>query len=187
MKNVIQMLIVLTTIGIISGVSLSEIAMWANPKIAINRAKETEQAIYRVQPNAKSFKKVEEIDLELYQVFDANNSPIGYAFPYEGNGFQGKIRLIVGLNDSLTIISRVEILEQVETPGLGTKITEEPFLNQFANLITSPQIDWIKGTPPAKPNQIQTITAATISSKAVVDILNNGITKLRELKQKGVI
>lgn len=187
MKNVIQMLVVLTIIGIISGVSLSEVAIWANPKIAVNRAKETEQAIYRVQPNAKSFKKVEKIELELYQVFDGNNSPIGYAFPYEGNGFQGKIRLIVGLNDSLSIISRVEILEQVETPGLGTKITEEPYLKQFVNLLTNPQIDWIKGSPPSKPNEIQTITAATISSRSVVEILNDGIKKLKILKQKGVI
>lgn len=187
MKNVIQMLVVLTIIGIISGISLSEVAIWANPKIAINRAKETESAIYRVQPNAKSFVKVENINLELYKVFDRNKNSIGYAFPYEGNGFQGKIRLIVGLNDSLTVISRVEILEQVETPGLGTKITEEPYLKQFVNLLTSPQIDWIKGATPNKPNEIQTITAATISSKSVVEILNEGISKLKKLKQNGEI
>lgn len=187
MKNVIQMLVVLTIIGIISGISLSEVAIWANPKIATNRAKETEAAIYRVQPTAASFKKVEKISLELYQVFDRNNSPIGFAFPYEGNGFQGKIRLIVGLNDSLTVISKVEILEQVETPGLGTKITEEPFLKQFAKLIVTPQIDWIKGSAPTKPNEIQTITAATISSKSIVAILNDGISKLRKLKQNGEI
>jgi len=187
MKNVIQMLIVLTVIGIISGVSLLEIAIWANPKIAVNRAKETEKAIYRVQPKAKSFKKVDKIDLELYQVFDENNLPIGYAFPYEGNGFQGKIRLIVGLNDSLSVISRVEILEQVETPGLGSKITEESFLKQFIDLLTSPQIEWVKGSSPNKPNEIQTITAATISSKSVVAILNDGINKLKKLKEKGEI
>lgn len=187
MKNIIQMIIVLTVIAIVSGIALSEIASWANPKIAINRAKETEKAIYRVQPKAKSYKKVEKINHELYRVFDENNKPIGYAFTYEGNGFQGKIRLIVGLNDSLTVISRVEILEQVETPGLGTKITEEPYLKQFENLVTVPQIEWIKGAPPNKPNQIQTITAATISSKSVVEILNDGINKLRQLKEKGVI
>ncbi|MCX7908784.1 MAG: FMN-binding protein [Ignavibacteria bacterium] len=187
MKNVIQMIVVLTVIAVISGIALSEIASWANPKIAINRAKETEKAIFRVQPKAKSYKQIKNIDFELYQVFDQNNNPIGYAFPYEGNGFQGKIRLIVGLNDSLNVISRVEILEQVETPGLGTKITEEPFLKQFENLVTFPQIEWIKGSKPTKSNQIQTITAATISSKSVVEILNNGINKLRELKQKGVI
>lgn len=187
MKKVAQMIVVLTVIGIISGISLSVVAIWANPKIAINRAKETEKAIYRVQPKAKSFKKVDNINLELYKVFDENNSPIGYAFPYEGNGFQGKIRLIVGLNDSLTVISRVEILEQVETPGLGSKITDESFLKQFVDLITSPKIEWIKGSAPSKPNEIQTITAATISSKSVVEILNDGINKLKKLKENGEI
>ncbi len=187
MKNVIQMIIVLTVIAAISGIALSEIASWANPKIAINRAKETERAIFRVQPKAKSYKKIENINYELYQVFDDNNNSLGYAFTYQGNGFQGTIRIIVGLNDSLTVISRIEILEQVETPGLGTKITEDAYLKQFENLLTIPEITWVKGAPPSKPNEIQTITAATISSKAVVDILNDGINKLRQLKQKGII
>ncbi len=187
MKTIIQMVVVLTVISIISAIALSEISSWANPKITQNRTQETEKAIFRVQPKAKSYKKINQSGLELFQVFDENNKPLGYALTYEGNGFQGKIRLIVGLNDSLNVISRVEILEQVETPGLGNKITEEPFLKQFENLLTIPEIEWVKGSKPTKPNQIQTITAATISSKSVVQILNEGISKLKDLKQKGLL
>ena len=43
---------------------------------------------------------------------------------YEGNGFQGKIRLMLGLSNDLNKITSLEILEQVETPGLGSRVTE---------------------------------------------------------------
>ena len=92
---------------------------------------------------------------------------------------------MVGLNNELNEISGLQILEQVETPGLGTKVTEEPYLKQFVNLSTSPQVDWVKGVPPSKPNEIQTITGATISSKSVVNILNDGLKKLRSINNDG--
>ena len=73
----------------------------------------------------------------------------------------------------------LEVLEQVETPGLGTKVTEEPFTSQFVNLNVNPEITWVKGIKPQNPNEIQAITGATISSKAIVRIINEGVKKLR--------
>lgn len=185
MKTVISMLLTLTVIGIISGGLLSQISEWAQPKIEEHRKEETAKAIYLVQPEAKSYEAVAGVDFEVYKVFDVNKNPLGYALPYEGNGFQGKIRLMVGLNNDLTQISGLQILEQVETPGLGTKVTEEPYLKQFTNLSASPQVDWVKGVPPSNPNEIQTITGATISSKSVVNILNDGIKNLRAANKDG--
>lgn len=179
MKLVIKMLVTLSVIGVVSGALLSQISGWASPKIAEHRRAATEKAIYEVHPEAKSYKKVENIDLEVYQVFDENNNPSGYALPYEGNGFQGKIRLMVGVDNQLKNTTGLKILEQVETPGLGTKVTEKPYTNQFKNLLSEPEIDWVKGKAPSKPNEIQAITGATISSKSVVFILNDGIKKLR--------
>jgi electron transport complex protein RnfG len=105
--------------------------------------------------------------------------------PYEGNGFQGNIRIMFGVNEELNKVTGLEVLEQVETPGLGTKITEEPFIEQFDELVTEPQVDWVKGAPPSNPNEIQTITGATISSKAIVTILNAGIEQLRSATGSG--
>ena len=79
----------------------------------------------------------------------------------------------------------LEILEQVETPGLGTKVTETPFTDQFKQLKTSPLINWVKGVEPENPNEIQAITGATISSKAVVAIINSGIEKMKKLRDNG--
>lgn len=185
MNTVIKMLVVLSIIGVISGALLSQISGWAEPKIEMHRKAATEEAIFMVQPNAKDYEKVESVDFELYKVFDEARALIGYALPYEGNGFQGKIRLMVGVKDDLNQLVGLEILEQVETPGLGTKVTEDPFTNQFNNLSTEPQVDWVKGSAPSKPNEIQAITGATISSKSVVQIINDGLAKLRSAEEGG--
>jgi Na+-translocating ferredoxin:NAD+ oxidoreductase subunit G len=93
--------------------------------------------------------------------------------------------MIAGLSEDLEKIIAIEILDQIETPGLGTKIVEEPFTTQFIQLETNPNVAWVKGVEPSKPNEIQTITGATISSKAVVSIINDGLTKLKKLHADG--
>lgn len=185
MNKVVQMLMVLTGIGIISGGLLATVDRWADPFIIANKKAETEAAIFRVQPGGYSYEKINNIDFEAYKVRRKNPEVIGYALVFEGNGFQGKIRLICGLSSDLNKIIALEILEQVETPGLGTKITESPFTEQFKQLETTPLINWVKGVEPSKPNEIQAITGATISSKSVVEIVNKGIEKMRKLKETG--
>lgn len=187
MNNVTKMLITLTLIGSISGLSLFLVSDWAEPLIAANRKAETERAIFVVHPDGKAYEDLSSLMPGLFKVLDENKNSKGYSLSYSGNGFQGKIVLMVGLNDDLNKISAIEILEQVETPGLGTKVTETEFTKQFNNLNTLPNVGWVKGAPPSKPNEIQTITGATISSKAVVNIINDGLKHLRELKQKGLI
>lgn len=185
MNKVTQMLLVLTGIGIIAGGLLAMVNNWADPLISANKKAETEAAIFRVQSEGKAYKKITSTGLETYKVMDENNNVIGYSLVYEGNGFQGKIRLICGLSEDLEKITALEILEQVETPGLGTKVTEAPFTDQFKQLQTSPGVNWVKGIPPSQPNEIQVITGATISSKAVVNIINNGIDQMKKLRDTG--
>lgn len=185
MNKVIQMLIVLTGIGIISGGLLATVSGWANPLIDANKKAETEAAIFRVQSDGKSYEALTNAGFEVYKVKNENAEEVGYALVYEGNGFQGKIRLICGLSKDLQKILSLEILEQVETPGLGTKVTEPPFTNQFKELLCTPRVEWVKGVEPSRPNEIQAITGATISSKSVVAIVNNGIEKMRKLKENG--
>jgi len=184
MKLVIKMIITLSFIGIISGSLLSELSGWAEPQIAAHRLEDTKNAIFLVQPKADNYKKLDLSDFELYQV-SVSDSIIGYALPYSGSGFQGNIRLMIGLDSDLNEITGMRVLEQVETPGLGTKVTENFFTNQFINLSTNPFIDCIKGAKASKDNEIEAITGATISSKAVTRIINDGLIKLRSIKKEG--
>jgi len=187
MKKIVHIILTLTIIGIITGAILARVDNWSKPLIDANQKAETERAIFLVNPSGKSYEEIKNIDCEVYKVFDSNNNFIAYSFVYNGNGFQGNIKMMIGVKPDLNNITAIEILEQSETPGLGTKVTEEPYKNQFKDLVTIPEIIWVKGKAPSEPNQIQAITGATISSKSVVAIVNNGIAKLRNLKREGKI
>jgi Na+-translocating ferredoxin:NAD+ oxidoreductase subunit G len=184
MKKIIHMLLTLTVTGVVAGGALALVNGWSLPLILANQKAETERAIFLVQPEGKTYERVADADFEVYRVFEENNDLAGYSLVYSGNGFQGKIKIIAGITPELDKITSLEILDQVETPGLGTKITEDPFKNQFKGLNVD-TVKWVKGSLPDEPNEIQAITGATISSKAIVDIINGGMAKLRDLREKG--
>ena len=92
--------------------------------------------------------------------------------------------MMIGINTELDKVEGIKILEQIETPGLGTKIGEEFFTDQFKDLSASGDIVAVKGAEPANPNEIQAITGATISSKAVVRIINEALKQLKKRATK---
>lgn len=185
MNLAIKMLLTLSAIGIISGGLLSQIDSWAAPKIEMHRKAAMEEAIFNVQPEAENYEQIESAEFPLFEVFDSEHNSLGYAVLYEGNGFQGNIRLMFGVEKNLNTLKGLEILEQVETPGLGTKVAESDFKDQFNGLRCETQVDWVKGASPSKPNEIQAVTGATISSKSVVQIINNGLQALRNIETPG--
>jgi Na+-translocating ferredoxin:NAD+ oxidoreductase subunit G len=187
MKKVIHMIATLSIIGIIAGGLLAGVNGWAIPLIEANKKSETERAIFLVNPEGKSYEAVPNAGFEIYKVLDDAKKVIGYSLAYEGNGFQGKIRIMLGLNEDMKNLTMYEVLEQSETPGLGSKITDEQFKKQFNGLIAEPNVAWVKGKAPSKPNEIQTITGATISSKSLVAIINEALIKARSLKEKGAL
>ena len=66
----------------------------------------------------------------------------------------------------------MQILESRETPGLGDRIYKDrDFVGAFRDLAIEPEIELVKDGASA-PNQVDGITGATISSLAVVRIIN---------------
>ena len=185
MKQVAHIIATLTLIGVIAGGSLSLVNNWAAPKIALNQKAETERAIYLVHLDGKRYEEIKNAGFEVYKVFNEADSSVGYSLVYSGNGFQGKIKLMIGLTEDLSKTTSIEVLEQSETPGLGTKILEPPYKDQYNGLSTTPIIKLVKGVEPSTPNEVQSITGATISSRAVVTIVNEGIAKLRTVENEG--
>ncbi len=76
-------------------------------------------------------------------------------------GFSGLIKIMVGFKPDGTI-QNIEVLEQKETPGLGTKIKDEKFLNQFRN--KNPLSFNLKVTKDG--GEVDALTGATITSRA---------------------
>jgi electron transport complex protein RnfG len=68
----------------------------------------------------------------------------------------------------------MEVLESRETPGLGDKIYKDAaFQENFVKLSVEPEIVTVKKGSKAAANEVEAITGATISSKAIVKIMNN--------------
>lgn len=180
MRNTLRMLGVLTIIGFISGASLVLIYAYASPLIKNNQEKETKSAIFKIFPEAKKVNTVKLKEESIFKAENANGILLGYAFLAEGNGYQGKIKIMAGIKPDLETLTGIEILESQETPGLGQEIARDKFKTQFKNLKTKPAITCLKNKFPEKPGEIQAITGATVSSSAVVSILNEKIGKIRD-------
>jgi electron transport complex protein RnfG len=192
MKTALHMVATLVVVGVIAGASLSLVSGWAQPLIAANETRVKMAGVMEVVPGGTTSKPISEVhpttgsgsSLEAYQVLDADGRVLGWAVVAEGTGFSDKIRLMVGLAPDMTRTLGIKVLKDSETPGLGTKIREGAFPDQFfgrgrtAPSLAAGALAVVKEAAGA-PHEVQAITGATISSKAVVRIVNDGVSQLR--------
>jgi electron transport complex protein RnfG len=111
-------------------------------------------------------------------VYPAKNDGklVGYAVnTYTKKGFSGNISLMAGFKPDGTIVN-ITVLEQKETPGLGTKMTESQFKDQFNN--KNPSLFNLKVKKDGGP--VDAITAATISSRAFCDAVQRAYNTLQK-------
>ena len=179
MRSTAKMVSVLTVIGIISGASLAFVYNYANPRIEKNQKIKTEKTIFEIFPEGKKYTDESIKGESVFKVIDEKGKLLGYAFVASGNGYQGTITMMAGIKPDLKTLVGIEILDSQETPGLGQEIATDKFKTQFDNLTVLPEIEYVKNAKPTKPNEIEAITGATISSRAVVSILNDEIENIK--------
>lgn len=115
-----------------------------------------------------------------YNTAIKDGQTVGYIFTVTSKGYGGDIQVMTAVNLDNTVAA-VEILEASdETPGLGQKVTQEVFYSQFANLKSN--ITVIKGgSANSEDNEINAVTGATISSKAVTTAVNTALDYASEI------
>lgn len=177
MKNsVARLIIVLAVISIGSGFFLALTYTSTIPHIEANAAREQEIAILETIPGAVEFKELGQTDFPIYVGLDSSGSEVGFAYVAEGGGFQGIISLMVGVDPEQQIITGIKILSHSETPGLGARIGEAAFQDQFAqksindNFVVKEDVDGVTG--------------ATVSSKSVAEILKQTLPQAMEQYSK---
>ena len=180
MKEFFKIMGVLTITCVICAFFLAVVFSSAKEKISMNEKKRIKQAIENLAPDSVTVQELKLKDQVVYKLFDKNKKLMGYAFIAKGQGYQGTIKILSVIDPTLQKLEGIEIIESVETPGLGAKIQDDPFRKQFDGLSVLPQIECLKDQV-QKNNQIQAITGATISSRAVVNILNKEIKTLEKL------
>lgn len=113
--------------------------------------------------------------LEIYPA-KQDDDVVGYAVStYTKKGFSGNINLMAGFKPDGSIIN-ITVLEQKETPGLGTKMTEPQFKDQFNE--KNPVQFNLKVKKDG--GQVDAITAATISSRAFCDAVQRAYNTLQK-------
>lgn len=193
MKLSVRMVVVLTSVGLLSGSFLATVGLLTKERIELNKQREIEAAIIKVLPGTEvSAKLYEEKDFKVYGGKNQQGTLIGYGILVSGIGFQDKITLMLGTDLSLTKISRLEIIEQKETPGLGAKIEDEDVFLKFwegrdCSQPLSLRKPAVKTAEELGPSEVNTITGATISSESVLKIVNDSVERMRQLINEGQI
>ena len=137
-------------------------------------AQDTKPAIddlKNIQPQADSFSDKKILGgIEYFEAMKDKNL-IGYCINVTTNGYCGPIRMIVGI-DKEGVIQGMKILQHTETADIGARIAEPSFSRQFTGKKAD---DLIIG------KNIDAITGATISSKVVIDSINDTAKKFISL------
>ncbi len=111
---------------------------------------------------------IDGVDVPVYRNPDTGS----ISFEIEGGGVWGPIIGVLTLNEDLRTIENIGILAQQETPGLGGRIVEIPYLAKYEGVVFDPIVEVLKEGASA-PNQVDAITGATSTSSAFQTILND--------------
>lgn len=190
-----KLIIALGIAGLMSGLILVSTYLYTNPMIIANKEAAIKNAIFQVLPGCDSFdilelrenvlvkrevnedkKEEDNTSQVIYAGYNAEGELTGFAIPGSQAGFQDIITAMFGYDAVKKIIVGFEVLESKETPGLGDKIFKDAeFQTNFSKLEVDPEILFVSKGEKTKDNEVEGITGATISSKAVVELLNKNL------------
>jgi len=167
-------------LAIVFGAALAVTYERLTPIIKENQRNETYNEIPNLVPGGVKDKTQKETigGIAVYKIFNADDKHIGWVLPASGIGYADNIEALVGLDANISTITGIYILDQKETPGLGSKITTD-WNRQYIGKKTLPPLSVVKGKKP-DASEILAISGATISSTSLTDILNNAITDFRK-------
>ena len=177
-KEIVKVSVILFAITAVAAAILAGVNEITAPKIAENERIAQENAMKAVLPEADGFEKLglpaetSSIIKELYHAGEA-----GIAVKVEPSGYGGRISMIVGVDNEFNVTG-VEIISQSETAGLGAKCVEPEFKAQFTG--KSENVEVVKKN--AAGNQIDAISSATVTSKAVTKGVNEAILAAKAWK-----
>lgn len=163
------------------GGGLAGVHMWLGEKITENRRNETFSVIPDIVPGAdrgmteEMFVNLESgKEVRLYRARATDGSTVGWVLPSYGQGFADRIELLVGVNEDVSQITGMYVLNQKETPGLGDYITGEEWRSLFEGRPADQPLEAVKREAAAE-NEIKALTGATISSESVCNIVNKAV------------
>ena len=164
-------------------------------KIAEEMASSGPAVAQAVIPGSASFELVEDKELidkiksenekfiELRVCKDNSGKELGYGIRTLSTvpGYGGDVEIFLGISPDGKILG-MKVVAHSETAGLGTKMLEPKFQNQFLNRESSKEIKVAKSNP--KEDEIQAISGATRSSKSITSAVNNAMNIFNQYLKK---
>jgi electron transport complex protein RnfG len=170
-----------------------------SPRIRQNEINKRNRLVSALLPEAKDFIPLDEqIEIQsrrgklenivVYKAVSKAGECVGWSFEAVGSGFADKIKLVIALDKNLEKIAGFDVLASNETPGFGDQIKNDYYRDQFKGAPAGELKLVTVGEPEKIDSEIVAISGATISSEAVVDIVSNFVTQVKEqMQKKGII
>lgn len=190
----------LAVAGALAGLLIVVVFQWAEPRILANQARLIAAAVDEVLQGPASTTTYYVVDgalttsapagqdtMKLERVWaghDDTGTLIGYAMMAGEPGFQDMIRVMFGYDPSAGRVLGMRVLESKETPGLGDLIEKDSaWVAQFDG-VGAPIVQVKPDGGTGDPREVETITGATISSRAVIGIINRRVEAMRPLLEQ---
>lgn len=177
-KDILVPTVALFVFCLVATALLAGTNMITAEKIAQNAVEKENSSRMVVLPEGEHFGEVTALEngLTWCEGKDSNDKTVGYVFTSSAKGYGGAIGVMVGM-DTEGVITGIEILSHAETPGLGANATGDGFKSNFVGK---------SGTLTVNKNSndgqnVQAITAATITSKAVTSAVNAVIAEFENI------
>lgn len=177
-KKTIKLGLFLMLVAALAALALASINNMTAPIIAANEKTAMDAAMSDVYPAGTSFEEsFEQYSSDVPEnivglaMANVDGTPSGVIYIVEKGGYAGTIRIMVAFDIEEQVITGLRILTHKETPGLGANAKTAWFNERYLNVSATNELHVVK-TEPANPDEIQAITAATITSTAVTDGVN---------------
>lgn len=169
MKEILKYGIILSIICLIASGLLAGVYALTKPQIDKQAQTEAEAALKEVLPQAISFEPVKSAEEILYyKGYNKEKKAVGIVFKAIAKGYSSTIETLVGVSNQGKITA-IKVINQNETPGLGTRVAEKTFTSQFTD----------KGA--ADIPKVSAISGATISSSAVIKSVKEKLEEIQKI------
>ena len=177
MKHIFKPALSLFIIAAVVTTLLGLVRLLTLEPIAQQTRKTQEKTMKVILPEASAFSEIAAAD-KKYKTIDkiyrgtADGQNIGYILELSPDGYSGAINMMLGISTLKNEIAGMRILKHTETPGLGALAVKEKFYRVFDSRKIIP-LAVVRG--PASENEIQAISGATITTRAITGAVNEAI------------
>ena len=178
-KDILVPAVMLLVICLVTTVLLALTNSVTKTKIAQNAADKETSSRAEVLPDATQFSEVttdEEKGVTYCEGKNANGESVGYVFTSSAKGYGGDVTVMTGVGSDGKITG-ITILSHGETPDLGANSTKPEFRDRFIGKSG----ELVVNKTSNDGQNVQAITAATITSKAVVAAVNDALSVFSEV------